>query len=190
VAFPLLPALLVLSAALAAAKDPCGPRRERASPDAASMHEAEVLYLPTPPRVVRGMLRFAAVSAADVVYDLGSGDGRIPIAAAREFGARGVGIELDGRRIAVARCLAREARVEHRVEFREADLFDADLRDATVVTLFLFPEINRRLAPKLRAELRPGTRIVSHRFDLGDWPPDAERDVDGHRILLWTVPAR
>ena len=128
------------------------------------------------------------MSPADVVYDLGSGDGRIPIAAAREHGARGVGIELDGRMIAHARCRAREARIEHRVEFREKDLFGTDLRDATVVTLFLFPAMHRRLAPKLRAELRPGTRIVSHQFDLGDWPPDAERDVDGYRILRWTVP--
>jgi SAM-dependent methyltransferase len=157
--------------------------------DTQGVYEADVLYLPTPHRVVQEMLGLAGVSPDDVVYDLGSGDGRIPIAAARDYGARGVGIELDGGLVAFARCRAREARVEQRVEFREVDLFNADLRDATVVTLFLFPEINRRLAPKLRAELRPGTRIVSHQFDLGDWPPDAEREVDGRRILRWTVPS-
>ena len=92
--------------------------------------------------------------------------------------------------VALARCLAREAGVEHQVLFREEDLFKADLRDATVVTLFLFPEIHRSLAPRLRAELRPGARTVSHRFDLGDWPPHAQREVDGHTIYLWTVPPR
>src|SRR5262245_8591385 len=123
----LLLGMLALAADVAAA-NPCQP------PDS-SPHEAEVLYLPTPHAVVREMLRLAGVSPVDVVYDLGSGDGRIPIAAARDYGARGVGIELDARRIALARCLAREARVGQRVEFREQDLLSADLRDATVVTL-------------------------------------------------------
>ena len=145
--------------------------------------------MPTPHLVVAEMLRLARASATDVVYDLGSGDGRIPIAAARDYGARGIGIELDPHLVARARCLAREARVEHRVEFREQDLFTAEMRDATVVTLFLFPEMNQRLVPRLRAELRPGTRIVSHWFDLGDWAPDAERELGGHRILMYTVPA-
>lgn len=159
-----------------------------AVPDAAQMHEAEVLYLPTPHPVVEAMLRFAGVSRSDVVYDLGSGDGRIPIAAARNYGARGVGIELDGRMIERARCHAREAGMERLVEFRQEDLFRAELREATVVTLFLFPELNRRLLPKLRAELRPGTRIVSHRFGLGDWPPERTIEAGGHPVLLWTVP--
>lgn len=149
-----------------------------------------MLYLPTPAPVVSEMLRLAGVSSADVVYDLGSGDGRIPIAAAREHGARGVGIELDARLIELARCNAREAGVDKRVEFREQDLFNADLREATVVTLFLFPEINRRLKAKLLAELRPGARIVSHRFDLGDWLPERSVLRDGHPIFLWIVPAR
>jgi SAM-dependent methyltransferase len=159
-----------------------------AAPDAASMHEAEVLYLPTPQPVVAAMLRLAAVSATDVVYDLGSGDGRIPIAAARDHGARGVGIELDARRVESARCHARAAGVEQLVEFRQEDLFGADLRAATVVTLFLLPDMNRRLAPKLRTELRSGARIVSHRFGLGDWPPEWTIEADGHPLLLWTVP--
>ena len=167
----------------------CGPVKARgAQPNAAEMHEAEVLYLPTPHPVVAAMLRLAGVSRTDVVYDLGSGDGRIPLAAARAYGARGVGIELDGRMIERARCNAREAGMERLVEFRQEDLFRADLREATVVTLFLFPELNRRLMPKLFSELRPGTRIVSHRFGLGDRPPERIIEAGGHPLLLWTVP--
>ncbi len=181
---------VLLFASAAAGQDAntaCAARRG-AQPDAAEMHEAEVLYLPTPRPVVAEMLRLAGVSPTDVVYDLGSGDGRIPIAAARDHGARGVGIELDGRMIARARCHAREAGMERLVEFRQEDLFRADLREATVVTLFLFPEMNRRLMPKLFSELRPGTRIVSHRFGLGDRPPGRIVEVNGHPLLLWVVP--
>lgn len=152
------------------------------------MHDAEVLYLPTPHHVVEAMLRLSGVSETDVVYDLGSGDGRIPLTAARAFGARGVGIELDGRMIERARCNARLAGMERLVEFRQEDLFHADLREATVVTLFLFPEMNERLRPKLLSDLRSGTRIVSHRFGLGDWPPERAIEAGGHPLLLWTVP--
>lgn len=159
-----------------------------AQPNVAQAHEADVLYLPTPQPVVDAMLRLAGVSRTDIVYDLGSGDGRIPIAAAQTYGARGVGIELDGRMLELARANARKSGTERLVEFRQQDLFRADLREATVVTLFLFPEINRRLLPKLRAELRPGTRIVSHRFGLGDWPPERTVEAGGHPLLLWTVP--
>lgn len=159
-----------------------------AQPSIAQVHEADVLYLPTPQPVVDAMLRLAGVSRADVVYDLGSGDGRIPIAAARTYGARGVGIELDGRMLELARANARKSGTERLVEFRQEDLFRADLREATVVTLFLFPQMNQRLAPKLRAELRPGTRIVSHRFGLGDWVPERTIEAGGHQLLLWTVP--
>jgi cyclopropane fatty-acyl-phospholipid synthase-like methyltransferase len=154
------------------------------------MHEAEVMYLPTPQPVVAAMLRLAGVSPADVVYDLGSGDGRIVIAAARDHGARAIGIDLDARMIDRARCNAREAGMERRVEFRQEDLFRADLREATVVTLFLFPEMIQRLMPKLRAELRPGTRIVSHRFGPSTWQPDRAIEAGGHPLLLWIVPAR
>ena len=163
---------------------------ELRTPYAAQAHDADLLHLPTPAPVVAQMLRLARVSAADMVYDLGSGDGRILIAAARDFGARGVGIELDARLIALARCNAREAGVADRVDFREENLLGTDLREATVVTLFLFPEMNRRLKAKLLAELKPGTRIVSHRFDLGDWPPERIEQIGGNPILLWTVPAR
>ena len=159
-----------------------------AQPNAAQVYEADVLYLPTPHAVVESMLRIAGVSRSDVVYDLGAGDGRIPIAAARFYGARGVGIELDGRMLERARRNAREAGMERLVEFRQEDLFLTDLREATVVTLFLFPDLNRRLGPKLRSELRSGTRIVSHRFGIGDWPPDRTIEVDGHAVLLWQVP--
>ncbi len=161
-----------------------------AQPDAAQMNEAEVLYLPTPQPVVEAMLRLARVSRADVVYDLGSGDGRIPITAARAYGARGVGIELNARMIERARRNAREAGMEHLLEFRHEDLFGSDLRAASVVTLFLFPQLNAQLRPKLLAELRPGTRIVSHRFGIGDWPPDRTVEIGGHQILLWTVPRK
>jgi SAM-dependent methyltransferase len=166
----------------------CAPARGDTPPNAAEMHEAEVLYLPTPQPVVDAMLRLAGVTRTDVVYDLGSGDGRIPISAARVYGARGVGIELNGRMLERARCNAREAGIEHLVEFRQEDLFHADLRDATVVTLFLFPDMVVRLRAKLLAELRPGTRIVSHRFGLGDWAPERTVEADRHPLLLWTVP--
>ena len=158
-----------------------------AQPNAAQVYEADALYLPTPHAVVESMLRLAGVSGADVVYDLGSGDGRIPIAAAQAYGARGVGIELDGRMLELARINARKAGVDRLVEFRQEDLFRADLREATVVTLFLFPEMNRRLGPKLFAELRPGARIVSHRFGIGERKPDRVVEIGGHEILLWTV---
>ena len=180
--------LIAVATAAQTAGAACAPPRGATPPNAAEMHEAEVLYLPTPQHVVEAMLRLAGVSGADVVYDLGAGDGRIPIAAARTYGARGVGIELDGRMIERARCNAREAGMERLVEFRQEDLFLADLREATVVTLFLFPEMNRRLMPKLLSELRTGTRIVSHRFGLGDWPPERTIESSGHPLLLWTVP--
>ena len=179
--------LLAASAGSSRASEPCAAPRE---PYAAQAHEADLLHLPTPAPVVAAMLRLAAVSPADVVYDLGSGDGRIPIAAARDYGARGIGIELDARLVALARCNAREAGVAHKVDFRQQDLFGADLREATVVTLFLFPELNRRLKLKLLAELKPGARIVSHRFDLDDWTPERTAQSGGHPILLWIVPAR
>lgn len=185
----IIAALLIAGAAAAPnVNAACAPARGAARPDAADLHEAEVLYLPTPHHVVAAMLRLAGVSRTDIVYDLGAGDGRIPIAAARAYGARGVGIELDGRMVERARCDAREAGVERLVEIRQGDLFAADLREATVVTLFLFPEMVQRLMPKLRAELRPGTRIVSHRFGPSSWPPDRTIEAGGHPLLLWTVP--
>jgi cyclopropane fatty-acyl-phospholipid synthase-like methyltransferase len=134
------------------------------------------------------MLEIAHVSAADIVYDLGSGDGRIPIAAARRYGAFGVGVEIDAKLNREAADNAKKAGVADRVQFLTQDLFEADISRATVVTLFLLPRLNQELIPKLRRELRPGTRIVSHQFDMGEqWPPEQSRDVNGLMIYLWTI---
>lgn len=148
----------------------------------------DVPYVPTPPVVVEEMLRLAAVGAGDFVIDLGSGDGRLVIAAARLFGARGVGVDLDAERIAESRDNAAAAGVAGRVGFEQADLFRFDLAPATVVTLYLLPTVNARLRPRL-LDLAPGTRIVSHDFDLGDWQPDARSTVRKN-VFLWVVPAR
>jgi SAM-dependent methyltransferase len=145
-------------------------------------------FVTTPAEVVSRMLALAGVAKGDVVYDLGCGDGRIVIEAARHFGVRGVGIDLNPLRIAEAREAARRAGVAGLVEFREQDLFDADLREATVVTLYLLPPVNLALRPKLLAELRPGTRVVSHAFHMGDWKPDREVAFGDARIYRWTVP--
>jgi len=150
----------------------------------------DIHYVPTPEEVVEAMLQLADVGPDDVVYDLGSGDGRIPIAAARRFGARGVGIELDPKLVAQATRNAQEAGVPDRVRFIEGDIFEADLSPATVVTLYLLTSINERLRPKLLKELRPGTRIVSHQFRMGDWNPDRETVVDFRPLFLWRVPKR
>lgn len=147
-------------------------------------------YVETPPEVVLAMLKAAQVKPDDVVYDLGCGDGRIVIAAAQKFGARGVGVDLYPGHVAEARRKAREAGVAGRVEFRQQDLFDTDLGQATVVTLYLLPEVNLELRPKLLRELKPGTRIVSHAFDFGDWKPDKQFEVNGNKVFLWVVPGR
>jgi cyclopropane fatty-acyl-phospholipid synthase-like methyltransferase len=147
-------------------------------------------YLATPPEVVTAMLRIAGVSGSDTVYDLGCGDGRIVIEAARAWGARGVGIDLNPARIDEARAGARSAAVSDLVRFEVNDLFEADIHNATVVALYLLPEVNVKLRPRLRDELRPGTRIVSHSFGIGDWKPDREEVIAGEHIYLWTVPQR
>ena len=151
----------------------------------------DVIYVPTPYDTVDAMLKLGEVGPGDVVYDLGSGDGRIPIEAARRFGTRGVGIDISPMRIAEAKANARAAGVTRLVRFRQQDLFTADFRDATVVTLYLLPELNLRLRPKLLAELKPGTRIVSHAWDMGDWTPEKTVEVgEGYTIYLWRVPER
>jgi SAM-dependent methyltransferase len=153
---------------------------------------ADVPYVQTPHEVVAQMLRLAGVDRNDVVYDLGSGDGRLVIAAARDFGARGVGVEIDPRLVARSVESARRAGVGDRVTFREQDLFQTDLADATVVTLYLSPALNLRLRPKLLRELRAGARIVSHDFDMGDWPPARALRIDvrerASQVYLWVVP--
>jgi SAM-dependent methyltransferase len=148
-------------------------------------------FAPTRHVVADAMLRLARVRTDDVVYDLGSGDGRIVILAAQKYGARGVGVELDPRLVEISRQVAREGEVAHRVTFIEGDLFATDISEATVVTLYLSEGVNRQLEPRLRRELKPGTRIVSHQFRIGNWTPDeAIRAEDGTDLFLWTIPAR
>ena len=149
---------------------------------------ADIHYVPTPDAVVHAMLDAAQVTSADVVYDLGSGDGRIVIEAARKYGARAVGIELDPELNKTATKNAQKAGVSGRVSFVRADFFKTDLSEATVVTLFLSPNINARLQPKLRRELKPGARIVSHRFPMPpDWKPERDIAVKGTHVFLWTI---
>jgi hypothetical protein len=170
-------AAFVLAAAFAV-----GASAQQAPPRTPDIH-----YVPTPTAVVDAMLGLAHVTSRDILYDLGSGDGRIPITAAQRFGARGVGVELDAALVMLARGNASKAGVGDRVSFRQADLFATDLSEATVITLYLSPSVNLRLRSKLQRELAPGTRIVSHRFGIGDWQPDTEIEVAGTRVLLWVV---
>ena len=156
----------------------------------AADREPDVIYVPTPQGVVEDMLRLADVRKGDVLYDLGSGDGRIPVTAARKYGVRAVGIDIDSQRIREARHNAKQSGVTRLVSFRQQDLFETDLREATVVTLYLLPDLNLKLRPRLLAQLRPGTRIVSHQFDMGDWKPDKTLETGGATVYLWIVPAR
>jgi cyclopropane fatty-acyl-phospholipid synthase-like methyltransferase len=149
----------------------------------------DVIYVPSPDAVIEAMLELAQVKKTDVVYDLGSGDGSIPIMAAKKYGARGVGVEINPVLIREARQNAQDAGVAHLVHFIEGDLFEADIREATVVTLFLLESLNERLRPKLIANLRPGSRIVSHEFGMGDWKPEKSIEVVRRHVHLWTVPA-
>jgi SAM-dependent methyltransferase len=150
----------------------------------------DVVYVPTPTPVVNEMLRLANVQSTDLVYDLGSGDGRIVITAARDRGARGIGIDIDPQRVQEANERAQKAGVSDRVQFRQQDLFQTDFSNATVVTLYLLPELNLRLRPKLLRELKPGTRVVSHAFNMGDWKPEKVVEVDGRTVYYWIVPEK
>uniref|UniRef100_A0A7C4PMP6 Class I SAM-dependent methyltransferase n=1 Tax=Anaerolinea thermolimosa TaxID=229919 RepID=A0A7C4PMP6_9CHLR len=147
----------------------------------------EVPYVPTPNDVVEAMLKLAEVKPGDTVIDLGCGDGRIVVTAAKVYGAKGIGVDINPVRIQEAEENARQANVANRVRFIEKNLFDADVREASVVTLYLLPDVNLRLRPKLLKELKPGTRIVSHSFDMGDWKPDKKVKVDGRDLYLWIV---
>jgi 23S rRNA G2445 N2-methylase RlmL len=140
--------------------------------------------------IVTAMLELAKVTSTDTVYDLGSGDGRIVIAAAKQFGANGAGIEISPDRVKEARSNAKKAGVDSLVKFEIGDLFDSDIHSATVVTLYLLPDLNLRLRPKLLRELNPGTRLVSRDFDMGDWKPEKEQIVEGSHLYLWTIPPR
>jgi SAM-dependent methyltransferase len=153
--------------------------------------EPEVPYVPTHERIVAEMLKVANVKKSDVLYDLGSGDGRIVITAAKRFGTRGVGVDIDPVRVKEARENAVKAGVTDRVKFLQQDLFETDIREATVVTLYLLPEVNLRLRPKLLSDLKPGTRVVSHNYDMGDWTPLKTLQVhvpEEHTIYYWVVP--
>ncbi len=160
--------------------------------------EKDVPYVPTTPEAVQAMLKLADVKKTDIVYDLGCGDGRIVIAAARTYGAHGVGIDIDPVRIQEARANAKKEGVENLVRFEENDLFEADIHPATVVTLFLLNSVNLKLRPKLLQDLKPGTRIVSNTFEMGDWKPEKETTVGpeddmsylSHRLYFWVVPAK
>ena len=150
----------------------------------------DVIYVPTPEAVVEAMLQVANVTKNDIVYDLGCGDGRIPVTAAKKYGARGVGVDIDPQRIKEATENVAKNGVGDRVKIVQGDLFEQDLSPATVVTLYLLPSLNVKLMPKLMKELKPGTRIVSHAFDMGDWKPEKELDVDGRKVYFWTIPKR
>lgn len=147
-----------------------------------------VPYVPTDPEVVKKMLDMAALQAGEKIYDLGCGDGRIVIAAAKSYGARGVGIDLNPQRLTEARANAKAAGVEDKVEFRQQDLMQADFSDANVVSLYLLPSVNLQLRPQLWKQLKPGTRVVSHDFDMGPtWPPEQKVEMDGATIYRWTI---
>lgn len=156
------------------------------------LREPDVVYVPTPQAVVDQMLAIANVSRNDVLYDLGSGDGRIPITAAQKYGIRATGIDINPQRIQEANANAQKARVTDKVRFLNQDLFESNFRDATVVTLYLLPSLNEKLRPQLFNQLRPGTRIVSHDFPMGDWKPERVVQVQDanrtHTIYYWTVP--
>ena len=154
------------------------------------LRSPDVIFVPTPQEVVDAMLKLAKVTKNDVIYDLGSGDGRIPITAAKTYGARGVGIDIDPQRIKEATENLKTAGVGDRVKFLNQDLFTTDISEATVVTLYLLPSLNVKLMPKLMKECKPGTRIVSHAFDMGDWKPEKELDVEGRKVYYWTIPKK
>ncbi len=159
-----------------------------------SQRSADVPYVPTPNEVVAEMLQLANVSGDDILYDLGSGDGRIPITAAQKFGTRGIGIDINPELIKRSRENAQEAGVVDQTEFRQQDLFETDLSEATVVTLYLLPDVNLKLRSKLLEELKPGTRIVSHDFDMGNWKPEQVVQIQGpvrqHTLYTWVVPKK
>jgi SAM-dependent methyltransferase len=156
----------------------------------AQTHVPDVRFVATPPDVVDAMLTAARVTSADIVYDLGSGDGRVVIAAAKKYGARGVGIEINPLLVAESNANARAVGVSHLVQFIQGDFFTADFSSATVVTLYLGPSVNERIKPRLLRELRPGTRVVSHVYDMLGWTADQRVDVDGRWVFLWTIPVR
>jgi precorrin-6B methylase 2 len=174
--------LVVALPACAQIVAPQAPQKVARTPD--------VGFVPTPHKVVEAMLKVAKVGKGDVLYDLGSGDGRIPITAAKKYGiARAIGIDIDPERIREANQNRIKAGVGERVRFVNADLFESDLSDATVITLYLLPRLNLQLLPKLLKEVKPGTRVVSHGFDMGTWKPERTLKVGEHTVYFWKIPA-
>jgi precorrin-6B methylase 2 len=175
-------ALIPIAAALALpmpAVAQTAPAQQSRTPD--------VIFVPTPPEVVKGMLDLAQIRDGDVLYDLGSGDGRIPIAAVQRAKVKATGIDIDPQRVSEAKANAQQQGVADKVTFKQDDIFTTDFSDATVVTLYLLDSLNEKLRPRLM-KLKPGTRIVSHAFRMGDWEPETEQEIDGRRIYLWRVP--
>jgi ribosomal protein L11 methylase PrmA len=179
--------MIALAAALALAAPPSALAQAQRQP---ASQTPDVIFVPTPQDVVDDMLRLANVQKGDVLYDLGSGDGRIPITAARKYGIKATGIDIDPDRVREANENAKKAGVTSLVQFRQENLFTADFRDATVITLYLLPDLNVKLRPKLWNELKPGTRIVSHQFEMGAWKPEKKLESSGRTIYFWTVPPK
>jgi precorrin-6B methylase 2 len=185
------PSILLVVALFAGAQSAAqqAPQAAAAAPPK-ELRAPDVVFVPTPQEVVDAMLKVAKVGKGDVLYDLGSGDGRIPITAAQKYRiARGIGIDINPERIKEANENLSKARVGDRVRFVNADLFESDLSDATVITLYLLPELNLKLLPKLLKEVKPGTRIVSHAFDMGSWKPQQTLKVGTRSVYFWTIPA-
>jgi SAM-dependent methyltransferase len=157
---------------------------------ATELRGPDVIFVPTPNDIVETMLKMAAVTKNDTVYDLGCGDGRIVITAAQRYGARGVGIDIDPERVAEATANVKKAKVADRVKILRGDLFEADISAATVVTLYLLTDLNLKLRPKLLRDLKPGTRVVSHAFSMGDWKPERTAEISGTTVYLWRIPPR
>jgi len=178
----------VIASVLLAAVVAVLPIAAQQAPTQAPLRRPDIHWVPTPPAVVDAMLKLAEVRPDDVVYDLGCGDGVIVTTAAQKYGARAVGIDIDPQRVKEATERAQKMGVSDKVTILEGDLFEADIKDATVVTLYLLTSLNIKLMPKLQKELKPGTRIVSQSFDMGEgWPPEKRIDVDGRPVFLWTI---
>jgi SAM-dependent methyltransferase len=178
-------------AGIAHAYEPVRILLAQAAPAAAPVRRSpDVIFVPTPNEVVDKMLEMAKVTASDVVYDLGCGDGRIVITAAQKYGVRAVGVDIDPKRIAEATANAKAAKVTDKVRFIEGDLFETDISEASVVTLYLLTRLNEKLKPKLMKDLKPGTRVVSHAFDMGDWKPEQTAQVASSTVYLWRIPGR
>jgi precorrin-6B methylase 2 len=180
-------ALSVLATFAVIASNPLG--RVALAQDSIFENKKIVPFVPTPQEVVDKMVELAGVKKGDLVYDLGSGDGRIVITAAKK-GAKAVGYEIDGDLVKQSRDNIRKASVQELAEIRQQDILTVDLSPASVVTMYLLPDVNLQLKPKILSQLKPGSRVVSHAFDMGDWKPDRTERVEGRTLYLWTIPAQ